>query len=93
MAGKLLNLAAYQGQQWCLSTRFLGAINEDRADVQAAHHQLFLVLEIMHKAAILVNLFIHYVDISNFPHITIDSWIYFLNVLYFLILNCSQNSQ
>lgn len=55
--------------------------------------RLFLVLEITHKAAILVNLFIHYVDISNFPHITIDSWIYFLNVLCSLILNCSPNSQ
>lgn len=35
--------------------------------------RLFLAWEIIHKAAVLVNLFKHYVDISNLSHISIDS--------------------
>lgn len=50
--------------------------------------ELFLVWEIIHKAAILINLFKQDADISDRSHITLDSWIYFFIIL--LIVQLSQ---
>lgn len=52
--------------------------------------ELFLVWKIIPKVAILINLFKQYIDISNCSHITIDWWIYFFYMLYFLIVKLSQ---
>lgn len=47
--------------------------------------ELFFGWEIIPKAAILINLFKQYIDISNCSHITIDWWIYFF--LYVILLD------